>query len=101
MNNPFGDYSLQEQEKKVSKLIEEISNYQDDKSDTKKLPPHLEQFKKDMEIMELSSLQLPIRSTLSPKMKIRLASLPTPTDDELKKAMNLSLIHISEPTRPY
>ena len=88
MINPFSTYSLKEQKKKVSKLIEDISNHQDNKNGDKKLPPHLEQFKKNMEMMELSSLQLPVRSTLSSKMKMRLASFSTPSDDELKKAMN-------------
>ena len=89
-SNPYDDrgMSLREQEKKVSKLIDEISTYQHNSNDDHKLPPHLEQFKRDMEVMELSNVQLPIRSTLSPKMKMRLASLPTPTDDEIKKAIN-------------
>jgi len=96
-SNPYDGrgISLRDQEKKVSKLIEEITNYQDNKNE--KLPPHLEQFKRDMEVMDLLNVQLPIRSTLSPKMKMRLASLPTPSDEEMKKAINYTkeIQHVS------
>ena len=100
-SNPYDGrgISLRDQEKKVSKLIEEITNYQDNKNgnNVEKLPPHLEQFKRDMEVMELLNVQLPIRSTLSPKMKMRLASLPTPSDEEMKKAINYTkeIQHVS------
>jgi hypothetical protein len=92
--------TLHEEETFANKLISDIHKQQYDvkqkkdlklkeKEDPYKLPEHLDQFRKLFDPPTKVKKKLPIISSLSPRTKNKISSLPKPNDYELAEIRNL------------
>jgi hypothetical protein len=55
----------------------------------KRLPKHIEDFKRDYEQLNASRINLPVLSQLSPRTKRKIAQLPPPNKDEIAEIVKI------------
>eukprot|EP01038_Epipyxis_sp_PR26KG_P012235 gene12235-16391_t len=77
---------LHEQEKNINKIINDISTLNPYDS---KLPDHLEQFRKQYEKVQNTTVKLPLISSLSPRSKKKVSLLPAPNEHEEREIKGL------------